>query len=273
MKDGTDPLALAELLDERRHLLDVACWMLGSGSESEKVVDETYGRWYALSDVARRHIRAPRSWLAKVAGSLCLDRLAPQGWAEDLAVVVEEEAGARQAGAARSSDTVEQQVSEVLRDALDSLSAAEQEAFAFNDVIGARRGLQPLRPRAGAAQHDEVVRTVRAACLTQDAELLASVVASDAAAFFDGGGKVRSLVRPVYGGEEVAYHLLTLMGRRAGTTLDTHSVNGRTGMVARYHHQVAAVISFGIADHRVTQVFVTLNPDKLRSWNKPTSRP
>jgi RNA polymerase sigma-70 factor (ECF subfamily) len=38
--------------------------------------------------------------------------------------------------------------------------------------------------------------------------------------------------------------------------------------VARYHNIVAAVIRFDITDDRVTQIWVTLNPDKLRSWNR-----
>ncbi len=73
--DHADIAPIAELLEERRHLLDVAYWMLGSPSEAESVVDETYRRWYLLSDAARKGITAPRSWLAKTAGGICLNRL------------------------------------------------------------------------------------------------------------------------------------------------------------------------------------------------------
>jgi RNA polymerase sigma-70 factor (ECF subfamily) len=47
-----------------------------------------------------------------------------------------------------------------------------------------------------------------------------------------------------------------------------HPVNGRTGLVVRYDRQVAGVISLDVAGSRVVQVWVTLNPDKLRSWNR-----
>jgi RNA polymerase sigma-70 factor (ECF subfamily) len=103
--------------------------------------------------------------------------------------------------------------------------------------------------------------------------LLASVLTCDATAFFDGGGKVRALVRPVRGAEEVASSLLAPMGRRARTTLTAQSVNGPTGIVPRYHHKIAAVISLDVADNRVTRVWVMLNPDKLRSWNRPPLLP
>ncbi|MBW8699569.1 ECF RNA polymerase sigma factor SigJ [Streptomyces sp. MBT84] len=66
--DHDDVAPIAELLEERRHLLDVAYWMLGSPSEAESVVDETYRRWYLLSDAARKVITAPGYWLAKTAG-------------------------------------------------------------------------------------------------------------------------------------------------------------------------------------------------------------
>lgn len=48
--DHPDAEPIAELLDERRYLLDVAYRMLGSPGEAESVVDETYRRWYGLSD-------------------------------------------------------------------------------------------------------------------------------------------------------------------------------------------------------------------------------
>jgi len=51
----------------------------------------------------------------------------------------------------------------------------------------------------------------------------------------------------------------------------THSVNGRTGLVTRHGRRVVAVISLDVSDDRVAQVWVMLNPDKLRSWNqRPT---
>ncbi|MFG3142832.1 RNA polymerase subunit sigma, partial [Streptomyces sp. NPDC048211] len=65
--------------------------------------------------------------------------------------------------------------------------------------------------------------------------------------------------------------LLTLLARHPRTTLRTHSVNGRTGLVVRYDEQVVAVISLDIAGHLVVQVWVILNPDKLRSWNRPAA--
>ncbi|RMB84952.1 RNA polymerase subunit sigma [Streptomyces shenzhenensis] len=264
MDRADDAVPIAELLDERRHLLDVAHWMLGSSGAAETVVDETYRRWFALSDPARARITAPRFWLAEVTGSICLARLILPG--NDHTCAREGGTGGR---------------------------GAERAAFVLDDVFGAphtvadivrhpgpectepagdaRRSLRARRARHTAPQqHDAVVRTVRRACATQDEALLTSVLAPDAAAFYDGGGKIRALVEPVRGNTQVARSLLTLLPRHPRTALHTRSVNGRTGLVVRYDHLVAAVISLDVADRHVIQIWAVLNPDKLRTWNRPS---
>lgn len=285
--DHADAVPIAELLNERRYLLDVAYWMLGSTGAAESVVDETYRRWYGLSGAARRQIMAPRSWLAKTAGGICLDLLPDRGTAGRRGHV-----RAQAQDAEGPQERLEEEASRVLLNALDSLSPAERAAFvlknagmppdAVADIVGrtepecaelvdrARRHLRVQRSRPTTPErHEALARAVRQACLTEDAGLLVSLLCPDATAFFDGGGKVRALVRPVHGSRQVAHSLLTLLARHPRTTVTTQSVNGRTGLVARYDHQVAAVISLDIADHHVAQVWVVLNPDKLHSWNRP----
>lgn len=276
MDRADDGLPIAELLDERRHLLDVAYWMLGDGRDAESVVDEAYRRWYELSDGEQERIGVPRSWLTRAVGGICLSRLAPPG---------------RDGTRPEPRRQPEEEVSGDLPNVLDSLTPAERAAFVLNDVfrmapgtvadiVGrsepecaelaerARHSLRARRARPTTPQaHDAVARAVRRACTEEDEDLLASLLAPDATAFFDGGGKVRALVRPVHGDVQVARSMLRLLARRPGTALDTHSVNGRTGLVVRHDGRVAAVISLDIADHHVVQIWVVLNPDKLRSWN------
>ncbi|MFJ8107679.1 sigma factor-like helix-turn-helix DNA-binding protein [Streptomyces sp. NPDC096132] len=290
--DHADAVPIAELLEERRFLLDVAYWMLGSPDEADSVLDETYRRWYGLSDAARRQITVPRSWLARTTGGICLRRLALPDRGE---AGQPEEHPTRTADAEAAREQLQNEVSQVLLNALDSLSPAERAAFVLNDVFGmtpdavadimgrtapecaeladrARHSLRRRRSRPTTpAEHDALARAVRQACVDEDAALLASLLCPDATAFFDGGGKVRALTRPVHGNRQIAHSLLTLLAHRPRTTLTTHSVNGRTGLVARYDRQVAAVISLDIAGRHVVQVWVVLNPDKLRSWNRPTA--
>ncbi|MEV0151197.1 MULTISPECIES: hypothetical protein [unclassified Nonomuraea] len=68
--------SLAEMLDERQHLLEIALWMFGSDTTADHVVQETYRRWYALDQEERAAIALPRAWLTRTAGSICLELLA-----------------------------------------------------------------------------------------------------------------------------------------------------------------------------------------------------
>ncbi|MDQ0760307.1 sigma factor [Streptomyces canus] len=291
MDQGDDAVPIAEMLDERQHLLAVAYWMVGTGPDADEVVTETYRRWYGLPDRERARIAEPLSWLVKTAGAICLTYLA-----------LPERRGLGAAGPAGDTTvsacpSLADEVSEVLLNALDSLRPAERAAFVFNDVFGmapqvvaeivgqterecaelAERARRTLRTRRSSPtmpqQHDRMVRAVREACAADDSALLSSLLAPDATAFFDGGGKVRALVRPVHGALQVARSLLTLLSHCPRTALELHSVNGQTGIVVRYDGQVAAVISFDIAGHQVVQVWAVLNPDKLRLWNRPDASP
>lgn len=70
--DGHD---LADVVDERRRLLALAYRMLGTTGEAEDAVQETYVRWYRMSDAERAAIANPQGWLTRVAGRVCLDML------------------------------------------------------------------------------------------------------------------------------------------------------------------------------------------------------
>jgi RNA polymerase sigma-70 factor (ECF subfamily) len=288
-----DTVPISELLDERRHLLDVAAWMLGSRSEATSVVDETYRRWYALPDAVSRRITEPRSWLAKTAGAICLDRLVRPGTADDAGCPAAPGSGPRTS----TDPTLEEQVGQVLLNALDSLSPAERATLVFTEAPGmsfgapagkagdtgprrrgpgydeladrARSHLRARRSRpTSPGEHDALVHAVLQACRSEDTDLLGPLLHPDVMAVFDGGGKVRAPARPVHGHRHVARNLLKLLAGHPRTTLTAQSVNGRTGLVARHGHQVAAVVSLDTTDGRVAQVWVVLNPDKLHSWNK-----
>lgn len=283
--DGALPIG--ELVAERRHLLDVALWMLSSGGEAEAVVDEAYRQWYGLPESEQAVIEEPRAWLSHVVGGICLERLTRPGRRRHGGLAAEPEDAAGE-----QRRMLEREVSTVLLGALDALSPAERAAFVLNDVFGmapgtvativgqsepecselAERARRSLRARRGRPttpeQQDAVVCEVREACTLQDPERLMAALAQDVTAFFDGGGKVRAQVRPAHGREKVARSLLTLLAPRPRTTVDPHSVNGRTGLVVRYDRRVAAVISLDLAGPQVVQVWVVVNPDKLRPWNE-----
>ncbi|MFG3322624.1 RNA polymerase subunit sigma [Streptomyces sp. NPDC048171] len=238
MEQAGESVPIAELLDERRHLLEVARCMLGSRIEAEGVVDEAYRRWFGLSDRQRSRV-VPRVWLTRAVGAICLGRPAQPG---------------------RDPEPPDTVAGIVGRSEPECTEPADR---AWRSLMA--QGSRPTLPH----RHEQIVRSVRGACAEGDRGRLMSLLAPDVTAFFDGGGKVRALTRPVDGAERVARSLLTLFARHPRTTLHTHSVNGSTGVVARYDDEVAAVITFDVTGARVVLVWAVLNPDKLRTWNHP----
>lgn len=127
MGGADDTAPLAELLDERQHLIDVARWMLGAGAAAEEAVTDTYRRWYRLTDDERTGIEDPRIWLTKSMGSICLARLSTPG--RRLPDPDDGDAGLEPGPA------LSETISGVLLDALDALSPAERAVFVLNDVF------------------------------------------------------------------------------------------------------------------------------------------
>jgi RNA polymerase sigma-70 factor, ECF subfamily len=130
---------------------------------------------------------------------------------------------------------------------------------------------RPTTPQQHGAVTGTVTGAVHGACVAEEAGLLASLLVPDVTVYFDGGGKMRALVRPVHGRQQVARSLLRLLARHRRSTLDTHPVNGRTGLVIRYDRQVAGVIRLDGAGPHVVKVWVTLKSDKLRSRNRSSA--
>jgi hypothetical protein len=73
----SESVSLAELLDERRHLLDIAMWLFDSAGTADWLVQETYRRWYALGDDERADMLLPRAWLTRTAAEISLELLDP----------------------------------------------------------------------------------------------------------------------------------------------------------------------------------------------------
>jgi RNA polymerase sigma-70 factor (ECF subfamily) len=243
---GDAAWSLAEMLDERQHLLEIALWIFGSATAADRIVQETYRRWYALDDDERAAIAVPRAWLSRVAGGICLELLASAATAQ-----------ASTAAPAVRSD----------RDGVVQPPPLHQASDL--DTLAQRRPHLQRSTQTMLDRHTRVVRRFAAACESGDTAALEAVLAADAVVVSDGGGKVRAAVRPVHGASEAARFVAALLTGELGTDFAVEPVNGRAGLVLRRGGQAVAVVSLSVAGVEVTAVWVVLNPDKLRSWHRP----
>ncbi len=294
-----EPVPLAELLGERQHLLNLAYRMLGTTADAEDVVQETYARWYRMTEVERAAIEIPAAWLTRVASRICLDVLGSARARRELYTgewLPEPLPAASLSDASRAVDplehvTLDDSVTMALLVVLESLTPAERVAFVLHDVFAvpfdevaeivgrtpqacrklassARAHVRDRRSReADPATHAAVVRAFWDACTGGDIAALLEVLDPDVVTRSDGGGRVRAALNPVVGADRSARFLLGVLSKAGSLVPAMEIVGGRTGIVFRQEGAVAGTTSFQIRDGRIVDVWITVNPDKLRAWS------
>ncbi|MBV2364478.1 hypothetical protein ACFPZ0_14550 [Streptomonospora nanhaiensis] len=99
-----------------------------------------------------------------------------------------------------------------------------------------------------------------------DIDALVRLLAADATAVSDGGGRVRSVQRPVVGAERIVRSLVLLQDAFRGHTILEATVNGQPGLISRRDGATVAVYAFEVAGEAITRIWAVRNPDKLRAW-------
>lgn len=272
--------ALPELLGERRRLMNLAFRMLGSWNDAEDLVQQTFVRWYQLTDEDRAAIDRPAAWFTTTASRLCLNVLDSARVRKEryvgpwLPEPVPTDAPPTAAIAVDPLDRVEldDSVSMALLVVLESLTPAERLVFVLHEVFAvpfaeiaeivgrtpaatrqlatsARRHVRELRSRpAPRTEHDRLVTAFRLACEAGDLAALIAVLDPAVVSTSDGGGAVRAARRPVEGAENVARFLLGILAKRADVAIEERLVNGRRGfVVVNGDRRVEAVLQLGVS--------------------------
>lgn len=304
--DSADP-SLSVIMGERRQLINLAYRLLGSLSEAEDAVQETYARWYAMSPSEQEAIRSPGAWLTTVASRVCLDllgsarvrreRYVGQWLPEPLPERTEWVNGRPDAAVEDPADriTLDESVSMAFLVVLDSMTPAERVAFILHDVFrypfaevaeivgrsqaacrqlasSARRRLRDSQtPAVPAARQADLVKDFKRAWEAKDIEALIGILDPDATATGDGGGIAPSEPHPVEGAEAIARILVGTLDKVPDMTFGERTVNGRPGLVAWQDGTPATVVSFGLAGDRIKALWLVRNPDKLRPWRNRAS--
>jgi RNA polymerase sigma-70 factor (ECF subfamily) len=279
--------------DLRPLLFSIGYRMLGSVSEAEDVVQESFVRYQrALADGAA--VESPKAYLSAVVTRLAIDQLKSARVRRETYVgewlpepLVTDEGAGDPAELAEQADSLSMSFLVLL----ERLTPVERAVFLLHDVfeydfaevgrivhrtpatcrqhaVRARRFIAENRPRfdADEAERDELLTRFFAAAQRGDVDRLVEVLAEDAIVYGDGGGKVPQWYAPIVGADNVA-RLFAVMGRqmtRLGATFERHEVNGQPGVIFRGPHGgVFSVMSFDIAGGRVATIRSVVNPDKL----------
>ncbi|MEU4427798.1 RNA polymerase sigma factor SigJ [Actinoplanes sp. NPDC024001] len=274
--------------DERRQLIQLAYRLLGSLTEAEDAVQETYARWYTLSEPQRQQIENPAAWLTRVAGRICLDHLKsarvrresyPGPWIPEPLPAPDP----------ADRVTLDESVTMAFLIVLESMTPAERVAVVLHDVFGypfgeiaaivdrtpaacrqlatsGRRRIQrAARPGAMPADRQAgIVRAFRSAWESADIGALIGLLDPAVTVTADGGGRVSTILRPLHGTDEVARYAAALIGGLAGLTILERTVNARPGLVTQRDGVTETVLAFDVAGDRIRTIWIVRNPAKLR---------
>ncbi|MEU7291703.1 RNA polymerase sigma-70 factor [Streptomyces exfoliatus] len=281
----------------------IAYRLLGSASEAEDAVQDTFLRWQA-ADVDR--IEVPEAWLTKVLTNLCLNQLTSARarretyvgqWLPEPLL-----AGDPMLGPAETAEQRES-LSYAVLTLLERLSPNERAVYVLKEAFGYthREIAEILDITEAAAQQifhrakkhvadgkarteiDEaaarrIVEEFLAAATSGQTDTLVRMLTTDAVAIGDGGGKVPARAKAFEGARAVATFLRgmfkpgpakrAIVGGSAGIYAET--ANGAPAVVAVVDGRVVGVMCVEIGADGIAAVRSQVNPDKLeratRRW-------
>ena len=285
---------LAERFDEHRaHLQAVAYRMLGSASDADDEVQES---WLLLSRADVGAVENLRAWLTTVVARVCLDMLrARTSRREDQFDVhvpdpVVTSADEDPESAAMLADSV----GLALLVVLEKLEPPERLAFVLHDVFGmtvdeigpiversseaarqlasrARRRVQSNAPSSDPNLREQrrVVDAFLAAARDGDFEGLVAVLDPDIVLRADGGA-LAAASRIVRGAQAVAAQAATFS--RLGLSNQIVFVNGSIGILTRRADgRPFSILGFTIAGGKIVEMDILADPERLSRLDLPAA--
>jgi RNA polymerase sigma-70 factor (ECF subfamily) len=279
-----------EEFEELRPLLfAIAYRILGSVSEAEDAVQESWLRWDASSTVPR----SAKAYLSTTVTRISMDVLRSARvrretyvgpWLPEPLLTDSYEDPARSAELADSLSTA----ALLLLERLSPLERAvfvlrEVFAFGFEEIaaavgrsetacrqlaVRARRHMDEGRPRfeADRKECEALAGRFFDALKEGDVDSLRKLLAADVEMVGDGGGKGPQLARTIVGDDHVARLLASLFATlaRVDGTLEARELNGEPGAILRDRDsKVLNTWTLDILDGRIRTIRSVTNPDKL----------
>ena len=279
-----------EEFEELRPLLfSIAYRILGSVSEAEDAVQETWLRF----DASPTQPRSTKAFLSATVTRISIDVLRSARvrreeyigqWLPEPLLTDPYEDPARSAELADS-------LSMAALLLLERLSPLERAVFVLREVfsfgfpeiasalgrsenacrqlaVRARRHMDAGRPRFEADRQEREVLAGRFfdALREGDVDCLRELLAADVQMVGDGGGKAPQLARAVIGADNVARLLSSYLPvlARVEVTLERHEVNGQPGAIFRDRdNKVLNTWTLDVLDGQIQSIRSVVNPDKL----------
>jgi RNA polymerase sigma-70 factor, ECF subfamily len=277
-------------------LFTIVYEILGSATESDDVLQDSYLRW-ARVDLAT--VRDTKSYLAQLVTRQALNALRASArrredyigpWLPEPLLLDDRDA---------SADVVlAESVSMAMLVLLETLTPDERAVFVLREVFAfdydeiagavgksvatvrqvahrAREHVHARRKRfepADTAQTAELTEQFMTAATTGDLEGLLSMLAPDVTWTADSGGKATAARRPIVGADKVAAVLMGIsrVGQRMpNVRFEMVNCNNAPAMVVYSGDKLEGVFLIEIIDGKITNFYAMRNPDKLVAVTAP----
>lgn len=272
-------------------LFTIAYEILGSATEADDVLQDSYLRWAAVDPST---VRDAKSYLAQLVTRQALNALRADArrreeyvgpWLPEPLLLDDQDP---------SADVVlAESVSMAMLVLLETLSPDERAVFVLREVFGfdygeiaqavgkpaptvrqvahrAREHVRARRRRFDAVdpqRNAEITAQFLATAASGDVEALMTMLAPGATWTADSGGIVSAARRPVVGAERVARAITGLMRkmREMWATLRVEMVtcNSAPAVLVYHDKRLEMVATLEIADEKITNFYVMRNPEKL----------
>lgn len=293
--EGQAVLAATKAFVAQRPLLfTVAYEMLGSASDADDVLQETWLRWVGVDP---GHIRDERAYLIRITTRQALNRLRsakrrreayvgswlpePLLTAPDVATDVElAESVSIGLMVVLETLTPAERAVFVLREAFgldyDEIAAAVQKSLPAVHQIAhrARRHVEARRPRRSVtvSEAHAAVEAFRRAVETRDLQALLEVLAPEVVVISDGGGIKQAAPRPLVNAHKVARYVVAgLTKHDIALTLEPAPINGSAALALHVDGELDGVLAVRVEDARIAGLYFVRNPHKLTHIDTETS--
>jgi RNA polymerase sigma-70 factor (ECF subfamily) len=277
-------------------LFTIAYEILGSTTESDDVLQDSYLRW---ADVDLATVRDTKSYLAQLVTSQALNALRARArrredyigpWLPEPLLLAE--------GDASSDVVLAESVSMAMLVLLETLTPDERAVFVLRDVFGfdydeiagaigksagtvrqmahrAREHVHARRKRFGpvdTARTAQITEQFMTAAETGDMDGLLTLLAPGATWTADHGGKAAATRRPIVGARRVAaimVRLFQVARERPELRFETAVYNSAPAVVVYTGDHLEGVFVFEVIEDQITNLYAMRNPDKLAGITIP----
>jgi RNA polymerase sigma-70 factor, ECF subfamily len=279
-----------EVFNQYRPLMfAIAYRMLGSATDAEDMLQETWIRWQLTQAI----VQSPKAFLSSIITRLCIDRLRSARIQREQYVGVWLPEPLMTGAMSERGDNAElaESLSFAFLTLLECLSPTERAIFLLREVFDydysnisitvgksipncrqivrrARQHLVPRRPSVSSShqQKEEIVEQFLTSWNQGDLHTLIALMAEDVTFWSDGGGRVTAAQRPLHGCQKVARFLVAIRRSRLIPTLSPQivQINDRPGILNTVKGNPHSTFSFEFSGQIIRSIFAVVNPEKLK---------